>query len=177
MSNERVMTPKFRATFVNVFEENEKGKRTICMLFDKKTTNLDELKELAKNVANDKYGDKIPKKFKFPFKDGDDSDNYDPEQYPDFAGNYVMNASTKFKVGVVDESATPIIDQSEFYSGCYARATVQMGCYDVDGNKGVCVYLQNVQKLADGDSMGGARRAEDEFTSVVTEEEVSGFDI
>jgi hypothetical protein len=38
--------------------------------------------------------------------------------------------------------------------------------YSVDGNKGIAAGLNNVQKLADGDSLSGRASAEDDFTAV-----------
>ncbi len=40
--------------------------------------------------------------------------------------------------------------------------------YNVDGNKGIKFYLNNVQKLAEGEPLGGAgaSNAADDFTAV-----------
>lgn len=175
--SERIMLPKFRASFVNVLERNAKDKFSICMLFEK-GSDLKDLKKLAEETARDKYGEKIPKKFKMPWTKGTE---YDEDDYPDFQDKIVVNASNKFKVGVVDQDVNPIIDRDEFYSGCYARATVTAACYDVDGNKGVNLYLQNVQKLGEGEKMGGSFKAEDEFEKVESTDAVdvadSDFDI
>jgi len=165
MSNARVMSPKFRATFIKVFNPDlETDKYSICMLFDKKE-DIGDLKRIVKEAAAEKYGNKLPKGLMLPFKDGDEADT---EAYPYFAGNVVVNASTKFKPGLVDESVNPIIDQSEFYSGCYGRATLSAYAWEYKGKKGISLNVHNIQKLGDGESLGGAVRAEDEFESVQT---------
>jgi len=164
--SDRVLLPKARVVFVNVFEPNDKGKYALCMLFDK-GTNLDELKTLANETAEEKYGKKIPKNFNYPWKDGNDKDE---EDYPDFQNKIVVNAKSIYQPTVVDEDVEIIINPKEFYSGCYARASVTASCYDVDGNKGINLYLQNVQKLGDGERIGGGVEAKDEFQAVAREE-------
>ena len=61
-----------------------------------------------------------------------------------------------------------IIDKSELYSGCYGRVSIMPAAYNVDGNKGIKFYLNNVQKLAEGEPLGGAgaSNASDDFTAV-----------
>ena len=50
------------------------------------------------------------------------------------------------------------------YSGCYGRASINFYPYSVNGNKGVGVGLNNVQKLTDGERLGGSRAtAESDF--------------
>jgi hypothetical protein len=78
-----------------------------------------------------------------------------------------FTASSKAKPGVVDADVSPIMEQSEVYSGCYARVSLRAFAFSNSGNKGVSFGLGNVQKLADGDSLGGSRaRAEDDFTPI-----------
>jgi len=60
----------------------------------------------------------------------------------------------------------PILDETEVYSGCYGRASVNFFPYSHKGNRGVACGLNNVQKLADGESLGGRSRAEDDFDAV-----------
>jgi len=45
--------------------------------------------------------------------------------------------------------------EKEFYSGVYADVAVWIQAYDVDGSKGLSVYLNGVRKLADGDRIAG----------------------
>ena len=65
---------------------------------------------------------------------------------------------------MVDVNLNPILDSSELYSGCYARVSLNFFPYTNAGNKGVGVGLNNIQKLDDGEPLGGARaRPEDDF--------------
>lgn len=45
--------------------------------------------------------------------------------------------------------------EKEFYSGVYADVAVWLQAYDVDGSKGLSVYLNGVRKLADGERIAG----------------------
>ena len=171
-TNQNVMTPKFRASFANVFrpgkamEEGGEPKYGVMMLFDK-DADLSALKAAAQRAVVDKWGAdkaKWPKNLRSPFRDQAEKEG---DAY--VAGAYFITATSKQKPGLVDQRNQPIIDESEFFSGCYARATVRAFAYDKAGNRGVAFGLQNVQKLADGEPLGGGRvPAEKEFEPVET---------
>jgi hypothetical protein len=63
----------------------------------------------------------------------------------------------------VDRRLQEIIDSTEVYSGCYAKVSINAFPYSVSGNKGVSFGLNHVQKLRDGDFLGGRSKAEDDF--------------
>lgn len=90
---------------------------------------------------------------KSPLRDGD-VERPEDEAY---AGHYFINANSKLKPGVVDANLNEIIDPAEFYSGCYGRASITFYAYNVNGNKGIACGLQNLQKLKDGEPLGGSR--------------------
>ena len=69
------------------------------------------------------------------------------------------------KPGIVDKDVNPILDQSELYSGCYGRASITFYAYNANGNKGIACGLQNLQKLEDGEPLGGKSNAADDFGS------------
>ena len=82
------------------------------------------------------------------------------------AGAKFINATSNTKPGLVDAQNNDIINEADFYPGCYARATVRPFWYDTAGNKGVAFGLQNIQKLADGEPLGGRVSASKEFEPV-----------
>lgn len=90
-------------------------------------------------------------------KDGDDSDAEED------AGSYTFNASSRNRPGVVDRRKEPITDSTEVYSGCYARVSLNAFPYNYQGKIGVTFGLNHVQKLRDGEPLGGRSRAEDDF--------------
>ena len=73
-----------------------------------------------------------------------------------------MNANSKMAPGIVDRNVEPILDSTEVYSGCYARVSVNFTLQS-RRNRGIGCGLNNIQKLRDGDYLGGRSRAEDDF--------------
>lgn len=115
--------------------------------------------EEAKKEGIAKFGGKIPPNLKTPLRDGD-IDRADDENY---ANSYFVNANSKTKPGVVDKDRNPILDPTEIYSGIYGRASLSFYAYNTNGNRGIACGLQNLQKLSDGQPLGGRSRAEDDF--------------
>ena len=108
------------------------------------------------------WGGKVPPNLRNPVRDGDTERPDDPA----YQGHYFMNLTSKNKPGIVDRRLQPITDSSEIYSGCYARVSMNFFPYSHSGNRGVSAGLNNVQKLRDGDYLGGRSRAEDDFDAV-----------
>lgn len=87
-----------------------------------------------------------------------------------------IRLNTKYKPEVVDaDGETYLEDESEFYSGCIARATYAATAYDVEGSRGVKLQLNNTQKVGAGKRYKGSRKkASEEFDAV--EPEVADID-
>lgn len=115
--------------------------------------------EQAKKDSVSKWGGKVPANLKLPLRDGD-IDRPDDEAY---AGCYFFNANSRLAPQVVDSKVQPILDQSEVYSGCYGKISVTFYGYNSNGNRGIAAGLGNIQKLKDGDSLGGRTSAADDF--------------
>lgn len=164
MASEKVLTPKFRVSFPAVFVprsamDGAEPKYSVVMLFPKEV-DLSKLKAIAKQAVTEKWGDKVPKDLRSPFRDGDD------KEMDGYAGQIFITASSKMKPGLVNGAREPIIDAGEFYAGCYARATVNAYAYDRNGNRGVAFGLQNIQKLEEGEPFSGRTKPEDDFDAV-----------
>lgn len=78
-------------------------------------------------------------------------------------GCWVFTASSKQPPQVVDLNLNPIINQSDVYSGCYARVCVNFFPYNSNGKRGVGIGLQAVQKIEDGEPLGGRVSAAEAF--------------
>lgn len=68
---------------------------------------------------------------------------------------------------VVNQSKEPI-EESEIYGGALVRASYIAYPYNNLGNRGVTLYLGNVQKCGKGVRLGGGPSAADEFDEVET---------
>lgn len=143
-------------------------KYSVSAIIDKKDTKtINAIKaaiEQAKKDSVSKWGGKVPANLHLPLRDGD-IDRPDDEAY---AGCYFFNANSRQAPQVVDAKVQPIIDQSEVYSGCYGKISVTFYGYNANGNRGIAAGLGNIQKLKDGESLGGRSNAADDFQ---TEEE------
>ena len=82
---------------------------------------------------------------------------------PECKGHWVFTASSKQQPAVVDATVQPILSQSEIYSGMYARVNVNFYPYFNSGKKGIGCGLGPVQKLMDGEPLGGGISAEAAF--------------
>ena len=98
---------------------------------------------------------------KTPLRDGD-AERPDDEAYAD---SYFVNANSGTAPGIVDADRQPIIDRSEVYSGVYGRASINFYAFNSNGNKGIACGLNNLQKIRDGEPLGGKSRAEDDFAT------------
>lgn len=122
--------------------------------------------EVAKKESASKWGGKVPPNLKLPLRDGD-IDRPEDEAY---AGCYFLNANSRQAPQVVDSRVEAIMDQSEVYSGCYGKISVTFYGYNTNGNRGIAAGLGNIQKLRDGESLGGRAKASEEFDSVQDED-------
>ena len=180
----KVITGKVRFAYLHVFEphaveETQEKKYSATLLIPKSDTKtINDIKRAIKNAVDqgikEKWGGKKPANLKMPLRDGDE----ERPDHPEFHGHYFVNAKSIFKPGVVDAQLNEIIDSTEIYSGCYGRASINFYAYNVSGNKGIACGLNNIQKLHDGETLGGRARPEDEFSAVdVSEFEENNTDV
>ena len=96
---------------------------------------------------------------KTPLRDGDKERPGDPA----YANSYFINANSSTAPGIVDADRNPILERSEVYSGVYGRASINLYAFNSNGNRGIACGLNNLQKIRDGEPLGGKSRAEDDF--------------
>ena len=101
-----------------------------------------------------------------PLRDGDLERPDDPA----YTNAYFVNANSSTAPGVVDANRNEIMDKSEVYSGCYGRASINFYAFNANGNRGIACGLNNLQKLRDGEPLGGRASAESDFATVEDEE-------
>lgn len=168
----KVITGKVRFSYVNIFRsraftQDAEAKYSICLLIPKSDkATLSRIKkamdEAKQEGISTKWGGKVPKNLHFPLRDGDEER---AEEAPEYEGMYFLNANSKNKPGIVDKNLNEILDPDEVYSGCWGRASINFYPYDFNGNRGIGVGLNNIQKLKDDERLGAARAsAEDDFS-------------
>ena len=171
----KVITGVVRLSYANVWEpksiNGSSEKYSVSVIIPKsdiKTINeINTAVDLAIKESAGKFGGKIPNKasLKLPLRDGDAE--RDDEAYK---GAYFVNANSKTPPQIVDKDLNPILDKTEVYSGCYARVSLTFYAFNSNGNKGIACGLGNIQKIRDGESLGGRSSAEDDFASAVDED-------
>lgn len=167
----RVVTGIVRLSYANIFEpksiQGSKPKYSVSLIIPK--TDIETLAKIERAIdaaieaGTSKFGGKRPNKaaLKLPLRDGDVE--RDDEAY---ANSMFVNANSTTPPQVVDASLQPILDASEVYSGCYARVSISFYAFNTNGNRGIACALGNIQKIRDGEPLGGARvSAEDDFAA------------
>ncbi len=168
----KVVTGECRFSYANLWEpkamdENSKPKYSVSLIIPKSDTKTIEKINAAIQAAYEegkgKFGNgkTVPPltSLKTPLRDGD-IDRPDDEAYADC---YFINANSIIAPGIVDANRQAIFEHSEVYSGIYGRASINFYAFKTNTAKGIACGLQNVQKLRDGDPLGGHSRAEDDF--------------
>lgn len=175
----KVVTGIIRLSFANVWEPKSINggteKYSVSLIIPKSDTKTLNAIHAAVNAAIEegkgKFGGKIPNKaaLKLPLRDGD-IDRPDDEAY---ANSYFANANSITAPQIVDKNVNPILDRSEVYSGVYARVSINFYAFNSTGNKGIACGLGNIQKIRDGEPLGGRTNAADDFATDVDDDFLS----
>lgn len=169
-----VTTGKVRLSYVHLFsayahQPGQDPKYSTTILVPKSDIATKQRIDAAINTAietgiKDKWGGFRPPILAIPVYDGDGVRPSDGMPFgQECKGHWVFTASSKQPIAVVDANLNPIINQSEVYSGIYARVAVTFFPYNSNGKKGIGCGLGPVQKLEDGEPLGGGISAEQAF--------------
>lgn len=174
--------PKTRWSYANVWEPKSINggtpKYSVSLIIPKSDTKTVEKIQAAIQAAYEEGQGKLKGNgrtvpalsvLKTPLRDGDTERPDDPA----YADSYFINANSASAPGIVDADRQPIIDRSEVYSGVYGRASINFYAFNSNGNKGIACGLNNLQKIKDGEPLGGKSRAEDDFDTEEDEEFLS----
>lgn len=183
-----VVTPEFRASYLNVFEArqaspkdpNSKKQFGVEMWFriadtkeslaaGEKIVDIKAIVAAAKAAAAEKWGadEKAwPKKLKLPFKKGEDSEG----KQGAIPGVMIVRTSRPEAFGrpvVVDQNLADIIDKNQLYSGCYMRGKMHAYAWThPTGGNGVSFTLDMLQLVRDGEPLGGKNDPADAFEPI-----------
>lgn len=173
MSNAKtkVVTGIVRLSYANIWEPKSVNggseKYSVSLIIpksDKKTVDaINAAIDAAIDEGIGKFGGKKPNKaaIKLPLRDGDIE--RDDEAY---ANSFFVNANSTTAPQIVDQKVQPIMDRGEVYSGCYARVSINFYAFNSNGNKGIACGLGNIQKVKDGEPLGGKRNASEDFETI-----------
>ncbi len=168
----QMTTGEVRLSYAHLYElySNNGGepKYSVTVLMPKtdvqSKARLDAAFEVAKQKGiAEKWNGVLPPVIASAIYDGDGvRPNGDPFGQ-ECKGCWVFTASSKNPVQLVDAGMNPIVQKGELYSGCYARVCISLFPYHSNGKRGIGIGLEAVQKLRDGDPLGGGVSAADAF--------------
>ncbi|MFP5522322.1 DUF2815 family protein [Peptococcus simiae] len=163
-----------RLSYAAIFEptsfEGQEPRYSTAILIpkdDKKTLDIiNAAVKAATEEGKTKYWKgKVPV-MRYPVLRDGDAEKPDDENY---AGHYWVNAKSKNPPQVVLRYRDPETGKGakatemDVYSGCWANVMVTFYPYDTAGNRGIGANLGNIQKVKDGERLGGGSTAEDDF--------------
>lgn len=168
----KITTGKIRFSYVTLAqpkasEEGATPKYSVVLLIPKSdTATLQKIKKAIAEAADAfraRNGQtSLPSNPMSPLHDGDGQKPNGGDYGDECKGCWVMNASSTIKPLMLDEFRNDITDPNEIYSGCYGKAVINFYGYN-NRRKGIGCGLLGVQKLHDGDPLGGVMATADDF--------------
>lgn len=168
----QMTTGEVRLSYAHLYEpySNNGGepKYSVTVLMPKSDTaakaRLDAAFEAAKQKGiSEKWNGVLPPVIASAIHDGDGVRPNGETFGAECRGCWVFTASSKNPINLVDAGMNPIVQKGEIYSGCYARVCVSLFAYNSAGKRGIGIGLEAVQKLRDGDPLGGGVSVSDAF--------------
>jgi len=178
-------TLSFPHLFTQTASTNDKGEKVYDLQFIIPKTQREDVRALLvaiQKVGKAKWGDNW-KKVRQPLRDGDkeagdltEDGSTKGEKYPERLGCFFLNARSSRPVAVVDRQRVPITDPDQVYGGCKVKVNLSFYPYSQQGNHGIGVGLNGVQKISDGESFGGGRPSVESMFDLLDDEDDLGLD-
>lgn len=172
-----VTTGQVRLSYVHLFQpyarQGQEPRYSVTILIPKSDVATKQRIDAAIQTAIQKgisgvWNGARPPQPKTPIWDGDGVRQNGEPFGPEAKGHWVLTASSKQQQAIVDANLNPIINQTEVYSGMYGRVNINFFAFSNSGNRGIGAGLGPVQKLADGEPLGGQVSAEQAFGNAPT---------
>lgn len=160
------LTPRFRASWPHLLKKRKndlsgKEEYSVTAIFPL-NADLAPLKAAANTAMEKKFGtdrSKWPKSPRSPFRKckekwkEKDGKMVIPPGFEDGEAVWI-NFHTEETPDVRDQRAMVVTEERQIYSGCWCIAHINASAY-THGQGGVSLYLNGIQKVADGDPLGG----------------------
>lgn len=170
--SKKIMLRNVRLSYEHIFtpsamEDNQEPKFSAVFILPKDHPDLPALRRALYEAGKEKYpsaftGKEWPRGYTCAMKDADKDEDTSgtilSEKNPEYAGCYIVKASsskTKRPV-VIDRKKSAVTEEDGIiYSGCYVNASISAEGYEFGKvKKGVTCYLNGVQFVADGERFG-----------------------
>jgi hypothetical protein len=169
-----VVTGKVRLSYVHLFtpyssQQGVEPKYSTTILVPKTDIATKQRIDAAINAAiqegiSSKWNGVRPPVIAIPVYDGDGVRPSDGMPFgEECKGHWVFTATSKLAPQIVDLSMQNILSEAEIYSGIYARVSVRFFSYASNGKRGIGCGLGPVQKIEDGEPLGGRVSAVEAF--------------
>lgn len=122
---------------------------------------MEKIQEVYESERNGMFKGKRIEQLSLPLKDGDEQDTNAV-----YHGCWYIGSNRKTPPGLIDRNKQPIINQDDFYSGCYGYISMNIAPYSVNGKTGIKAYLNHIMKTRDGERLDGATTAEFDFANI-----------
>lgn len=177
MATKSVLTPIGIASFLNLKEarpvvQDGEPRFSCTLIFDKvaqRTKAFQDLEEAIEDALKQKWPNRRPNGLRSPLRDGAEKEGKF-EGYK--AGDIFISPWSKDRPGVVDIQRQDILDFSDIYAGWSARANVRPFAYETGGNRGVGLFLDNMQFLRPGKRLDGRKAASESYPDDQDEEPI-----
>lgn len=172
LNQNQLTTDEVRLSYAHLYEPHASNggdpKYGVTVLLPKSDAQTKARLDAAYNYAvqngvNEKWNGTMPPVIACPIYDGDGVRPNGEPFSAECRGHWVFTANSKNPVPLVDQNMNPIVQKGELYSGCYARVCISLFPYNNAGKRGIGVGLEAVQKLRDGDPLGGGVSVADAF--------------
>ncbi|MFA6087429.1 ssDNA-binding protein [Mucilaginibacter sp.] len=172
-----VTGPNVLFSYLYAFEPNPTSDRSnygASLIFDKVKCKKDiaTIEAAIEDLKNNKeaqalWGGKLPKKLSVSFRDGDEEKDDEIYQNAMFVG-----ANSSKKLIVIDRKRMQITDPDEVYSGIIGCASINLYAYNhPTGGPGIAIGLSAIQKVKDGERLGGGGVDLEKFAEFEDEED------
>lgn len=178
-----VVTGKARLSYVHLFQPyahqpGQEPKYSTTILIPKSDVATKQKIDAAIHAATEQgvmktWNGARPPMLAIPVYDGDGVRPNGDAFGPECKGHWVFTASSKQPPQIVDYNTglSPIINQSDVYSGMYAFVSINFYPYANSGKRGIGCGLNNVCKVADGEPLGGRTNAADDFAGLMPQQQ------
>lgn len=156
---------------------NQEPKYSCSILLPKSDVAQKQALDAAIRVGREKFGSRVPAQPKTVIHDGDGLSPTGKEYNPEAKGHWVFTASlpeSRGPVEVVDLGRHPIMNQSEIYSGMFVNVLVNFYFY-ANESMGIGAGLGPVQKVADGEPLGGRLPSADDVFGAPEAHQAGGY--
>lgn len=175
----RVVTGKVRFSYVNVFapvaqDEGKAPKYSVALIIPK--TDIATISRINHAVNSckkdnmdlwdyfDNKQNKIVKIRNMALLRGGLRDGDVEKSDAAYHGSMFINATSTARPGLVDKDLNDIVKPTDFYSGCYGRASLTFYAYNNGPYAmGIGCTINNLQKLEDGPRLGSFSTPAEDF--------------